>query len=177
MSRKIPIVADDYVDPEFGSGAVKITPAHDANDFAVGKRNNLEMINLFTDEGQINENGGNFCGMQRFDARKAVLAALKEIGQYKETKDNKMVLPICGRSGNIVEPLLKPQWYIRCDEMFQDAMEAVKKGDLEIQPSFSEKEWFSWLGNPQDWCISRYIISFRLKYADNCGGVIESLLI
>jgi valyl-tRNA synthetase len=115
------------------------------------------MINIFTDEGKINENGGKFAGLQRFDARKAILEELKTLGSYKETKDNKMVLPICGRSGNIVEPLLKPQWYIRCDEMFQDAMDAVKNGDLEIQPEVSRKEWFKWLGNPQDWCISRQL--------------------
>jgi valyl-tRNA synthetase len=127
------------------------------NDFAVGKRCKLEMINIFTDEGKINENGGKFAGMQRFDARKAVLEELKTLGLYKETKDNKMVLPICGRSGNIVEPLLKPQWYIRCDEMFKEACDAVTNGDLEIRPELSEREWFKWLGNPQDWCISRQL--------------------
>jgi valyl-tRNA synthetase len=96
QNRKIPIVPDEYPDPEFGTGAVKITPAHDQNDFGVGKRNNLEFINIFTDDGQINENGAPFVGLQRFDARVAVLAALKEKGLYIGTEDNKMVLPICG---------------------------------------------------------------------------------
>lgn len=151
--RLVPIIGDEYVDPEFGTGAVKITPAHDFNDFAVGKRNNLEFINIFTDEGKINENGGVFSGMQRFDARIAVLNALKQKGLYKETRDNKMVLPICGRSGNVVEPLLKPQWYINCNEMARDAMNAVTNKDMTISPMASEKEWFKWLENIQDWCI------------------------
>lgn len=146
------------MDPEFGTGAVKITPAHDPNDFALGRRHNLPMINIFTDDGKINEIGGSkFQGMQRFDARKAILAELTTLGQYKETKNNKMVLPICTRSGNVVEPLLKPQWYVRSEEMSNAAMDAVKNGDLEIQPAVSEREWFSWLGNPIDWCISRQL--------------------
>jgi valyl-tRNA synthetase len=109
QNRRIPIVADEYPDPEFGTGAVKITPAHDFNDFIVGKRQNIEFINIFTDEGKLNEAGAPFTGLQRFDAREAVLAALKEKGLYVGTEDNKMMLPICTRSGNIVEPLMKPQ--------------------------------------------------------------------
>jgi valyl-tRNA synthetase len=95
-SRRIPIIPDEYPDPEFGTGAVKITPAHDFNDYKVGQRNNLEFINIFTDEGQVNEHGGEFEGMQRFDARVAILEKLKEKGLYVKTEDNKMMLPICG---------------------------------------------------------------------------------
>ncbi len=155
--RRIPIIADDYVDPEFGTGAVKITPAHDFNDYTIGRRHNLEFINIFTDEGKVNENGAQFAGLQRFDAREAVQAELKKLNLYKETKDNKMMLPICDRSGNIVEPLMKPQWWVRCQPLAEPAMEAVRNGTMEIVPQASEKEWFRWLENIQDWCISRQL--------------------
>ncbi|KAI8900199.1 tRNA synthetases class I-domain-containing protein [Globomyces pollinis-pini] len=155
--RRIIICADEYPDPEFGTGAVKITPAHDHNDFIVGKRQNVEFINIFTDDGKINEHGAPFTGLQRFDARVAVLEALKEKGLYVGTEDNKMVLPMCARSGNIVEPLLKPQWWVNTASMCEDAINAVKSGELEIVPAISEKEWFRWLESPQDWCISRQL--------------------
>jgi valyl-tRNA synthetase len=157
QNRRIPIVPDEYPDPEFGTGAVKITPAHDPNDFIVGQRQKLEFINIFTDDGKINENGAPFTGLQRFDARLAVLEALKEKGLYVNTEDNKMVIPICTRSQNIVEPLMKPQWWVNCTDMAAQAVEAVKSGDLQIVPGGSEKEWFSWLEKPQDWCISRQL--------------------
>lgn len=144
-SRKIPIIADDYVEKDFGTGAVKITPAHDPNDYAMGKRHNLEFINIFTDDGKINDEGGIFQGLQRFDARVAVIAALKEKGLYKETKDNKMQLPICDRSKNIIESMMKPQWWVNCKDMATAAMDAVKKGDIEIIPKTSERDWFLWL--------------------------------
>ena len=155
--RLIPIIADSYVDPEFGTGAVKITPAHDFNDYVVGKRHNLEMINIFTDDGRINENGSQFKGMQRFDARIAISEDLEKAGLYRGKADNKMVLPMCGRSNNIVEPLLKPQWWIDCRDMAKEAMDAVRRGDLEIAPVVSEKDWFRWLENTSDWCISRQL--------------------
>ena len=157
QNRRIPIVADEYPDPEFGTGAVKITPAHDQNDFMVAKRNNLESINIFTDDGKINENGAPFTNLQRFDARIAVLEALKEKGLYVKTEDNKMQLPICTRSNNIVEYLMKPQWYVNCQQMASDACQVVRKGELQIIPASSEKEWFRWLEEPQDWCISRQL--------------------
>ncbi|KAJ3213953.1 hypothetical protein HDU67_002261 [Dinochytrium kinnereticum] len=156
-NRRIPIIADDYVDKAFGTGCVKITPAHDFNDYAIGKRHNLEFINIMTDEGKINEHGAPFTGLQRFDAREAVLKALQEKNLYKETKNNKMQIPICGRSGNVVEPLMKPQWWVNCQDMAKDAMAAVRSGELEIIPKTSEREWFSWLENIQDWCISRQL--------------------
>jgi valyl-tRNA synthetase len=157
QNRRIPIVADEYPDPEFGTGAVKITPAHDPNDFIVGQRQKVEFINIFTDDGKINENGAPFTGLQRFDARVAVLEALKEKGLYVDTVDNKMVIPICTRSQNIVEPLMKPQWWVNCTEMAGQAVQAVRSGEIEIVPAGSEKEWFSWLETPQDWCISRQL--------------------
>ena len=117
----------------------------------------MEFINIFTDEGKINENGGSFNGLQRFDARVAILEALKEKGLYNKTEDNKMVIPICGRSGNIVEPLMKPQWWVDCSNLAIPAMEAVRSGELKISPQTSENEWFRWLENIQDWCISRQL--------------------
>ncbi|TPX38003.1 valine---tRNA ligase [Synchytrium microbalum] len=156
-NRKLPIIADTYVEKDFGTGAVKITPAHDFNDYQIGKRHNLEFINLFNDDGKVNANGAPFAGLQRFDAREAVLAALKEKGLYVETKPNKMMLPICQRSGNVVEPLLKPQWYVDCKGMAQKALEACQSGDLQIFPEHSHKEFVRWMENIQDWCISRQL--------------------
>ena len=155
--RRLPIIVDDMVDPAFGTGAVKITPAHDFNDCEVGKRHDLPFINILNDDGTVNENAAPFTGMKRFDVREAVLKALQEKGLYRDKKNNKMVLPMCGRSGNVVEPLMKPQWWVNCQDMAKMAMEAVEKGDLEIVPKNSEKEWFRWLSNIQDWCISRQL--------------------
>ncbi|KAJ3117562.1 hypothetical protein HDU96_006323 [Phlyctochytrium bullatum] len=156
-NRRIPIIADDYVDPKFGTGCVKITPAHDFNDYAIGKRHNLQFINIFTDDGKVNENGAPFAGLQRFDARESVLKALEEKGLYRDKKDNPMQIPICGRSGNVVEPLMKPQWWVNCQGMAKEAVAAVRNGDLEIIPKTSERDWFLWLENIQDWCISRQL--------------------
>ncbi|RKP00108.1 hypothetical protein CXG81DRAFT_13641 [Caulochytrium protostelioides] len=156
--RRIPIIADEYADPEKGTGAVKITPAHDFNDYAVGKRNNLGFINVLTDDGLINEEGGErFQGLRRFDARLAICDALKQLGLYVETKPNPMQLPMCPRSNNIVEPMLKPQWYVNTQTMAKRACDAVTDKKLVIEPATSEREWFKWLGQPQDWCISRQL--------------------
>eukprot|EP00842_Homolaphlyctis_polyrhiza_P006120 jgi/Hompol1/6509/HPOL_005004-RA len=157
QNRLIPIIPDEYPDPEFGTGAVKITPAHDPNDFIVGQRQKIPSINIFTDDGKINENGAPFTGMQRFDARIAILEALTKKGLYVGKEPNKQVLPICTRSGNIVEPLLKPQWWVNCQDMAKQALQAVRNGDMTITPVSSEKEWFRWLENIQDWCISRQL--------------------
>jgi valyl-tRNA synthetase len=155
--RRIQIIADEMVERDFGTGCVKITPAHDFNDYEVGKRHNLEFINILNDDGTINENGAPFTGLKRFDAREAVIKKLKELGLYKKTEDNKMVIPICGRSGNIVEPMLKPQWWVKCKDMAAAAANAVRNGEIEIQPKLSEREWFKWLDNCQDWCVSRQL--------------------
>lgn len=120
-NRKIPIIADEFVDMEFGSGAVKITPAHDPNDYEIGKRHNLPFITIFDDNGNIIGDYDEFKGMKRFDARKAIIKSLKEKNLFIEIKDNPMVVPICSRSKDVVEPLIKPQWYIKCDEMAKTA--------------------------------------------------------
>lgn len=157
VDRRLPIVLDDFVDMNFGTGAVKITPAHDPNDYEVGKRHNLPFITIFSDDGYIVGDYGKFTGMKRFDARKAVLAALKELGLYKETVNNPMVVPICSRSKDVVEPLIKPQWYVKCSDMANNATEAVKSGELKIIPESHTKIWYHWMDGIRDWCISRQL--------------------
>ncbi|KAG6519824.1 hypothetical protein ZIOFF_023333 [Zingiber officinale] len=144
--RKLPIICDDIlVDPEFGTGAVKITPAHDPNDFEVGKRHNLAFINIFTDEGKINSNGGaDFEGMPRFAARVAVIEALKSKGLYRGAQKNEMKLGICSRSNDVVEPMIKPQWFVDCKSMGKLALDAVLSDNnkkIEIIPHQYEQEW------------------------------------
>lgn len=156
-SRRLPIVCDEFVEMGFGTGAVKITPAHDPNDYEVGKRHNLPFITIFTDDGFIVGDYGEFTGMKRFDARKAVLAALQAKGLYKETVDNPMVVPICSRSKDIVEPLIKPQWYVKCDDMAKNATEAVRSGELKIVPEVHTKTWYHWMDGIRDWCVSRQL--------------------
>uniref|UniRef100_A0A0E0KHR3 valine--tRNA ligase n=1 Tax=Oryza punctata TaxID=4537 RepID=A0A0E0KHR3_ORYPU len=157
--RKLKIICDaELVDPTFGTGAVKITPAHDPNDFEVGKRHNLEFINIFTDDGKINNNGGaQFVGMPRFTARVAVIEALKAKGLYKETKKNEMSLGVCSRTNDVVEPMIKPQWFVNCNTMAKAGIDAVRSKRIEIIPQQYEQDWYRWLANIRDWCISRQL--------------------
>ncbi|KAF9331504.1 AP-1 adaptor complex sigma subunit Aps1 [Podila minutissima] len=156
--RRIPIILDDIVvDMAFGTGAVKMTPAHDFNDYEVGKRHNLEFINILNDDGTLNNNCGEFSGMKRFHARVAVLKALKEKGLYVETVDNAMTVPVCSKTGDVIEPLMKPQWWVNCKDMAADALQAAKDGRLTIKPQTSEKDYYRWMENINDWCISRQI--------------------
>ena len=158
--RRIPIVLDDVlVDMNFGTGAVKITPAHDPNDFACGRRHGLPEINIFTDTGEINAEGGAlFQGMMRFDAREAVEAELKKLGLYRDKKPNPMKVPLCSRSGDVIEPRIKMQWFCDCKGMAKAATDAVRAGDLEIIPKDPHEDtWFRWLDNIRDWCISRQL--------------------
>ncbi|KAF5286724.1 hypothetical protein FQR65_LT12457 [Abscondita terminalis] len=156
-NRKIPIVTDDFVDRSFGTGAVKITPAHDPNDYEVGLRHNLPFLTILDDSGIIQGECGRFTGMKRFHARKEVLKDLKEKGLYVETKNNPMVVPMCSRSKDVVEPMLKPQWYVNCDEMAKNAADAVRTGELKLIPEIHTKTWFHWLDGIRDWCISRQL--------------------
>ncbi|XP_066949547.1 valine--tRNA ligase isoform X2 [Macrobrachium rosenbergii] len=156
-NRKLPIIEDEFVEMDFGTGAVKITPAHDPNDYEVGKRHNLPFVTIFTDDGYIKEGYKHFTGMKRFEARKAVLEALKDAELYVETKDNPMVVPICSRSKDIIEPMIKPQWYVKCLDMAEKAVQAVKTGELEIIPKMHEKTWYHWMEEMRDWCISRQL--------------------
>ncbi|XP_073975140.1 valyl-tRNA synthetase [Rhodnius prolixus] len=156
-NRTLPLITDEFVDMSFGTGAVKITPAHDPNDYEVGMRHKLPFLTIIDDEGYITGECGKFKGMKRFEARKAVLAALKELGLYRETKDNPMVVPVCNRSKDIVEPLIKAQWYVKCDVMAKSALEAVNSGELEMIPELYIKTWTYWMTNIRDWCISRQL--------------------
>ena len=159
LDRKIPIITDsEAVEMEFGTGAVKITPAHDMNDYNTGKRHDLEFINIFTDNGLLNENcGSEWEGVRRFDARKMVIEALQKKDLYVGQEDNEMTIPTCSRSGDVIEPLLKPQWWVAQTNMAGKAIKAVKSGETTITPKGSEAEYFRWLENIQDWCISRQL--------------------
>ncbi|ORX60537.1 valyl-tRNA synthetase [Hesseltinella vesiculosa] len=158
VDRRIPIVTDDIaVDMAFGTGAVKITPAHDPNDYEVGKRCNLEYINILNDDGTFNQNGGPYQGMKRFHVRTKIIEDLKAKGLFVGVKENPMTVPTCAKSGDIIEPLMKPQWWVNCTDMAKDAYDAVADGKLKISPKVSEGDWFRWLGNIQDWCVSRQL--------------------
>ncbi|EYB94257.1 hypothetical protein Y032_0173g387 [Ancylostoma ceylanicum] len=157
VDRELPIVPDSFVDREFGTGAVKITPAHDHNDYEVGQRHNLPFITCIDDDGNISPGCGEFSGMRRFDARKAVIEALKKRGLYRGSEDNAMVVPICSRSKDIIEPLLKAQWYVKCDEMARRAVAAVESGELKLIPDYHVATWNRWLQSNRDWCISRQL--------------------
>ena len=159
VDRKIPIITDgELVDMAFGTGAVKVTPAHDPNDYKCGLRNNLEQIVVLTLDGRINtEVGGMFAGMMRYDARLAMEKELEKLGQLHGKAPNKMRLGLCSRSGDIIEPMLSPQWYVNCSNMAQRAADAVRNKELRIEPDMHESTWFYWLDNIRDWCISRQL--------------------
>lgn len=155
--RKLPIVCDEMVDRDFGTGAVKITPSHDPNDYECGKRHNLPFLTIISDTGDIVNSGTQFDGMKRFNARTAVLEALKANDLYRGTSDNPMVVPICSRSKDIIEPLIKAQWFMDCKEPARRSIEAVRNGDLKLLPEMHKKTWYKWLENIRDWCISRQL--------------------
>lgn len=155
--RKLPVVCDSFVDMTFGTGAVKITPAHDPNDYEVAVRLDLPFLTIIDNNGSITADCGQFANMKRFDARKAVLKALQEKDLYRGTKDNPMVVPMCSRSKDVIEPLLKPQWYVDCKQMSADSVKAVREGELKIVPEMHVKTWYQWLENSRDWCISRQL--------------------
>ena len=156
--RKIPIIADDYVDPEFGTGCVKITPAHDFNDYEIGKRHNLEMINILTDKATISENAPEpYRAMDRFEARKAIVANLESMGLLEKTEAHKLKVPRGDRSGVVIEPYLTHQWYIAIKSLAEPAIKAVEDGDIEFVPKNWENTYFAWMRDIQDWCISRQL--------------------
>lgn len=158
LDRQVPVITDsEAVDMEFGTGAVKITPAHDPNDYKTGKRHNLEFINIFNDDGTFNENAGSYKGMKRFDGRVKVLQELKDKDLFVEQKDNPMTIPLCEKSGDVIEPLMKPQWWVKQKPLAEEAIKAVKGGKITITPKASESEFFHWMNNIEDWCISRQL--------------------
>jgi len=156
--REIPIIADDYVDPEFGAGCVKITPAHDFNDYEVGKRHDLPIINILTVDAAINENAPQaYRGLDRFDARKQIVRDMESAGLLEKIEDHKLKVPRGDRSGVVIEPYLTNQWYVAVESLAKPAIEAVENGDIEFVPKNWENTYFSWMRDLQDWCISRQL--------------------
>ena len=173
--REIPIVADYYVDKEFGTGAVKITPAHDPNDFEVGKRHNLPEINIMNDDATINEKGGKYAGMDRYEARKAIVADLDEQGYLVKIVPHMHAVGTHDRWGTTGEPLIKQQWFVKMDELAKPAINALKTGELRFVPERFDKIYLHWLENIKDWCISRQLWwGHRIPayYCDECGEVV-----
>ena len=172
VGREIPVIADAYVDKEFGTGVVKITPAHDPNDFEVGKRHNLPEINILNDDATINENGGKYAGMDRYEARKVMVEELKEQGLLVKVVDHVHNVGTHDRCGTTVEPMIKQQWFVKMEEMAKPAIEAIKNGDLTFVPERFDKTYLHWLENIRDWCISRQLWwGHRIPayYCDDCG--------
>jgi len=157
MNREIPVVADEYVDMEFGTGVVKMTPSHDPNDFEVAKRTGLEFINIFTEDAHVNSNGGKYEGLERFAARKAILADLEAEGLLVGTKEHNHAVGHCYRCDSIIEPRVSTQWFVKMEPLAKRALEVVKNGQIQITPKRWEKVYYNWLENIRDWTISRQI--------------------
>ena len=175
--RTIPVIADEYVDMEFGTGVVKITPAHDPNDFEVGKRHNLPEINILNDDATINNLGGKYAGMDRYEARKAMVADLDALGLLVKVEDHVHNVGTHDRCKTTVEPMIKQQWFVKMDELAKPAVEGVKNGDIELMPASMDKTYFNWTDNIRDWCISRQLWwGHRIPayYCKDCGEMTVS---
>jgi valyl-tRNA synthetase len=175
LNKEIPVVADDYVDMEFGTGVVKITPAHDPNDFEVGKRHDLPQINVLNDDATINEFGGKYEGMDRYEARKLMVNELQELGLLAKIEDHSHNVGTHDRCKTTVEPLIKQQWFVKMEELAKPAIEALAKEELKFVPERFDKTYLHWLENIRDWCISRQIWwGHRIPayYCQECGEVV-----
>ncbi|MBE5869103.1 MAG: valine--tRNA ligase [Lachnospiraceae bacterium] len=175
MNREIPIVTDSYVDMEFGTGVVKITPGHDPNDFEVGKRHGLPIINVMNDDATINEKGGKYAGMERYEARAAIVKELDEMGLLVKIEDHVHNVGTHDRCKTTIEPLVKEQWFVKMDELIKPAVEAVKNGEIKLIPERMEKTYYNWTDNIRDWCISRQLWwGHRIPayYCDQCGETV-----
>ena len=172
VGREIPIIADTYVEMDFGTGVVKITPAHDPNDFEVGLRHNLPIINVMTDDAHINDEGGKYAGMDRYEARKAMVADLEAGGYLVKVEPMKHNVGSCYRCSTVVEPRISKQWFVKMQPLAEPAIDAVKKGDIKLIPGRFEKTYYNWMENIKDWCISRQLWwGHRIPawYCDECG--------
>ncbi|MDE7062312.1 MAG: valine--tRNA ligase [Lachnospiraceae bacterium] len=175
--REIPVIADSYVDKEFGTGCVKITPAHDPNDFEVGKRHQLEEIVVINDDATMNEKTGKYAGMDRYECRKQLVADLEEAGLLVKVVPHSHNVGTHDRCGTTVEPMIKQQWFVKMDELIKPAVEGVKKGEIRLLPKRMEKTYFNWTDNIRDWCISRQLWwGHRIPayYCDDCGEMTVS---
>lgn len=173
VNKEIPVIADEYVEKEFGTGAVKITPAHDPNDFEVGQRHGLKVIRVMDDAGRINDLGGKYKGLTREDARIKIIEDLKELGALVEIKDHEHNVGHCYRCDTIVEPIASDQWFVKMKELAEPALQAVRDGRIVFEPKRFEKIYFNWLENIKDWCISRQLWwGHRIPaYYNNCGNM------
>jgi len=175
VNKAIPVVEDTYVDMEFGTGVVKITPGHDPNDFEVGKRHDLEVINIMNDDATINKNGGAYAGMDRYAAREAIVKELESQGLLVKIEDYSHNVGTHDRCKTTVEPLVKQQWFVKMDELIKPAAEGVKNGDIRLVPDRMDKTYFNWTDNIRDWCISRQLWwGHRIPayYCDDCGEIV-----
>ena len=174
-NREIPVIADSYVDKEFGTGCVKITPAHDPNDFEVGKRHGLEEIVVINDDATMNALSGKYVGMDRYECRKALIADLEEMGLLVEVEPHSHNVGTHDRCGTTVEPMIKQQWFVKMDEMIKPAVEGVKNGEIELLPKRMDKTYFNWTDNIRDWCVSRQLWwGHRIPayYCTECGEMV-----
>src|SRR5579884_3466209 len=176
VNREIPVIADDYADPQFGSGAVKVTPAHDPNDFQIGLRHNLPQINVMDDQGSINENGGQYAGLDRYEAREKILRDLEEQELFAGIKDHTLAIGKCDRCKTIVEPRLSTQWFIKIQPLADRAIEAVEKGEIKFTPENYAKTYFEWMRNIHDWCVSRQLWWGHRIPAWHCGDCGEIIV-
>ena len=175
VHREIPIIADDYVEPDFGTGVVKITPAHDPNDFEVGLRHNLEIINVMTDDAKITDDYPKYAGMDRYEARKVIVKDLEEEGALVKIEDYSHNVGTCYRCSTTVEPRVSKQWFVKMKPLAQPAIDAVKNDDTQFVPPHFEKTYFHWLENIRDWCISRQLWwghQIPAFYCDDCGEIV-----
>jgi valyl-tRNA synthetase len=175
LNREIPIIADEYVDMEFGTGVVKITPGHDPNDFEVGERHHLPVLRVMNDDGTINENGGPYAGMDRYVARKAVVADLEELGQLVKVENHTHSVGHCYRCHTVVEPLVSKQWFVNMETLAKPAVDVVREGRVRFVSERFEKVYYNWMENIRDWCISRQLWwGHRIPawYCDDCTEVI-----
>ena len=175
--REIPVIADSYVDKEFGTGCVKITPAHDPNDFEVGKRHNLEEIVVINDDATMNSKAGKYAGMDRYECRKALVEDLEKEGLLVKVVPHSHNVGTHDRCGTTVEPMIKQQWFVKMDDLIKPAVEGVKNGEIKLLPKRMEKTYFNWTDNIRDWCISRQLWwGHRIPayYCDECGEMVVS---
>ena len=173
--REIPVIADSYVDPEFGTGCVKITPAHDPNDFEVGKRHNLPEITILNDDATVRCPGSPYDGMDRYEARKAMVKDLEAAGLLVKVVPHSHAVGVHDRCKTVIEPMIKPQWFVKMEEMAKPAIEALKTGELKFVPESYGKTYLNWLEGIHDWCISRQLWwGHRIPayYCDKCGEVV-----